>query len=141
MASPVYRDGLIYTIESQKCRLHVIDAKTGEVLTVTRVVDEATKAEKIEPGLKIEGLAPAQYAYASPVAAEKNVFFFDDAGNTAVLELGREYKLVRVNKLEDGLVGTPFFIKDKIIIRGSQDRLLHRRETLMGIKACISEQR
>ena len=35
MASPVYRDGLIYTIESQKCRLHIIDAKTGEVLTVT----------------------------------------------------------------------------------------------------------
>ena len=120
MASPVYRDGLLYTIENQKCRLHVIDAKTGKVLTVTRVVDEATKAEKIEPGVKIEGLAPAQYAYASPVAAEKNVFFFDDAGNTAVLELGRKYRLVRVNKLEDGLVGTPFFIKDKIIIRGSK---------------------
>jgi len=117
MASPVYRDGLIYTIESQKARLHILDAKTGEVLTVTRVVDEATKAEKIETGLKIEGLAPAKYAYASPAAAEKNVFFFDDAGSTAVLELGRKYRLVRVNKLEDGLVGTPFFIKDKIIIR------------------------
>jgi len=120
MASPVYRDGLIYTIESQKCRLHIIDAKTGEVLTITRVVDEATKADKIEPGLKIEGLAPARYAYASPVAADRNVFFFDDAGNTAVLQLGREYRLVRVNRLEDGFVGTPFFVKDKIIIRGTK---------------------
>ena len=120
MASPIYRDGLLYTIESQKCRLHILDAKTGEVLTVTRVVDEETKAEKIETGLKIEGLATANYTYASPVAAEKNIFFFDDAGNTAVLELGRTYRLVRVNKLEDGLVGTPFFIKDKIIIRGSE---------------------
>ncbi len=120
MASPIFRDGLIYTIESQKRRLHVLDAKTGEVLTVTRVVDEATKAEKIESGLKIEGLAPAHFTYASPVAAQKNVFFFDDAGNTAVLEFGRKHRLVRVNKVEDGFVGTPFFIDDKIIIRGSR---------------------
>ena len=120
MASPVYRDGLLYTIENQECRLHIIDAKTGEVLTTTRVLDEQTKAEKIETGVKIEGLAPAQFAYASPAVAEGNVFFFDDAGNTAVLELGRQYKLVRMNKLEDGLVGTPYFIKDKIIVRGSR---------------------
>jgi outer membrane protein assembly factor BamB len=112
MASPVYRDGLIYTIENQKCRLHILDAKTGEVLTVTR-------GETVEPGLKIEGLAPGKYAYASPAASEKNVFFFDDAGNTAVLELGRKYKPVRVNKLEDALIGTPFFIKDRIILRGT----------------------
>jgi len=31
-----------------------------------------------------------------------------------------EVRLVQLNKLEDGFVGTPFFIKDKIIIRGSQ---------------------
>lgn len=118
MASPVHRDGLIYSIESQKRRLHIIEAKSGKVLTTTRVVDEETKAEKIETGVKIEGLTAAQYVYASPVAAEKNVFFFDDAGNTAVLEPGREHKLIRINKLEDGCVGTPFFHKDKIIIRG-----------------------
>jgi hypothetical protein len=120
MASPILRDGFLYTIENLKCRLHIIEAKTGKVLTVSRVVDQATKAETFEPGLKIEGLAPAHYAYASPVASEKNIFFFDDAGNTAVLELGRAYKWVRINKLDDGLVGTPFFVKDRIIIRGSQ---------------------
>jgi hypothetical protein len=37
-----------------------------------------------------------------------------------VLKLGREHRLVRVNKFEDGFSGTPFFFKDKIIIRGSQ---------------------
>jgi outer membrane protein assembly factor BamB len=120
MASPVYRDGLLYTIETQKCRLHVLDAKTGEVLTTSRVVDEESKAEKTEPGVKVEGLAPAHYVYASPVATEKNVFFFDDAGNTAVLELGRKYRPVRVNQLEDGLIGTPFFVKDRVIIRGTE---------------------
>ncbi len=117
MASPVYRDGLIYTIE-KRCRLHIIDAKSGKVLTVSRGVDEATKTEKIESGTKIEGLAPAHYVYASPAVAERNVFFFDDAGHAAVLELGREYRLVRINTIDDGFSGTPFFFKDKIIIRG-----------------------
>ena len=119
MASPVYRDGLIYTVE-KRCRLHIIDAKTGKVFSVSRVVDEATKTEKIESGTKIAGLAPAHYVYASPAASERNLFFFDDAGHAAVLELGRAYKLVRVNKIDDGFSGTPFFFKDKIIIRGSQ---------------------
>jgi outer membrane protein assembly factor BamB len=120
MASPVYRDGLLYTIENQKCRLHIIDAKTGAVLTNTRIVDEATKAERVETGLKIEGLAPAQYSYASPAAADGKVYFFDDAGNAALLELGREHRPVRVNRLEDACVGSPFFVKDRIIIRGSR---------------------
>jgi hypothetical protein len=120
MASPVYRDGLLYTIENEKCRLHILDAKTGEVLTTTRGVDEETKAETVEPGLKIEGLKPAHYTYASPVASKGNVFFFDDAGNAAVLELARKYRLVRVNRLEDGQVGTPFFLDDRIIVRGTR---------------------
>jgi hypothetical protein len=89
------------------------------VLTVSRVVDAETKAEKIELGVKIDGLARAKYAYASPAAAERHVFFFDDAGNTAVLELGRQYRLVRINQLEDGLAGTPFFVEDKIVVRGT----------------------
>jgi len=81
-------------------------------------LDEETKAERIEPGVKIDGLARAKYAYASPTAAEGHVFFFDDAGNTAVLELGRQYRPVRINRLDDGLAGTPFFRDDKIVIRG-----------------------
>ena len=120
MASPVYHDGLLYTVENKKCRLHTLDAKTGEVLTVTRGIDPETNAEKVESGIKIEGLAAAQYTYASPVVANDKVLFFDDAGNTSVLELGRKYKFVRANKLEGALVGTPFFVKDKIIIRGSE---------------------
>jgi outer membrane protein assembly factor BamB len=118
MASPVYRDGLFYTIEHQTCRLNIIDAKTGEIRTSTAAPGEAPK--KIERGVKIEGLAPAKYAYASPAVADKNLFFFDDAGNTAVLEPGCEYRLVRINKLQDGIVGTPFFFKDRIIIRGTR---------------------
>jgi outer membrane protein assembly factor BamB len=119
MASPVYRDGLLYTIENKKCRLHTLDAKTGAVLTVSQVVDEDTNARTVGPGVKIDGLASALYTYASPVATAKNVFFFDDAGHTAVLELGRAYKPVRVNTLEGGLAGTPFFVKDRIIFRGT----------------------
>jgi outer membrane protein assembly factor BamB len=120
MASPVYRDSLIYTIENEKCRFHILDAKTGKVLTGSPIVDETTKAEKPGTGVKIEGLKPAYYAYASPAASEKNLFFFDDAGRTAVLELGREYKPVRINNLEDRCIGSPFFVQDKIIIRGNK---------------------
>jgi outer membrane protein assembly factor BamB len=120
MASPLYRDGLLYSIENQKGRLHILDAKTGEVLTRTRVVDEPTKAEKIETGWKVEGLTPAQFAYASPAAAAKDIYFFDDAGSAAVLELGRDHRLVRINKLDDAFVGTPFFIDDRIILRGGR---------------------
>jgi outer membrane protein assembly factor BamB len=120
MASPVYRDGLLYTIENEKCRLHIIEAKTGKVLTTSLLVDADKMIEKIGTGVKIEGLKPSHYAYSSPVATEKNLFFFDDAGNTAVLDIGREYKPVRINKLEDRCIGSPFFIADRIIIRGNK---------------------
>ncbi len=120
MASPVHKDGLIYAIENKMRRLFILDAKTGEVLTHSRAVDEESKAERVEPGIKADGLAPAKYVYASPAATDKSVFLFDDAGNTAVLELGRQYRPVRVNKLEDGISGTPFFVDDKIIIRGTE---------------------
>jgi outer membrane protein assembly factor BamB len=120
MASPVLKDGLIYTVENKVRRLYVIEARTGEVVAGTRGVDEETKAERIESGVRVEGLAPAKYVYASPAASDRNVFFFDDAGSAAVLEPGREHRLARVNKIEDACVGTPFFVEDKIIIRGSQ---------------------
>jgi outer membrane protein assembly factor BamB len=110
MASPIYKDGLFYTVENERCRLHIIEAKTGKVLTAT----------KSETGLKIEGLKPTKYAYASPAATDKIIYFFDDAGNTAVLELGREYKRIGLNKIDDGIIGTPFFINNKIIVRGTR---------------------
>jgi outer membrane protein assembly factor BamB len=120
MASPMFKDGLIYTIDSRKHRLLMIDAKTGESLTSSNVLDDETKTEKVEPGVKIDGLTPANYLYASPVEADKKVFVFDDAGNAAVLEFGRTYKFLHANKLNDAIAGTPFFYKDKIIIRGSE---------------------
>jgi hypothetical protein len=120
MASPSYKDGLIYTTENQRCILYVIDSKTGKILTLSKTLDETTKKEKTDPGIKIDGLNPAKYVYASPVLSEKYAYFFDDAGTTAVLELGPNYKPVGINKIDDALVGTPFFINDKIIIRGSE---------------------
>jgi hypothetical protein len=120
MASPVYKDGLLYTIENKECRLHVIDAITGRALTATKAVGGAGEDEKGGTGVRVRGLRPANYAYASPAASEKHVYFFDDAGNTAVLETGRQHKPVRVNKLDDAIIGTPFFVRDRIIIRGSK---------------------
>ncbi len=120
MASPLYRDGLLYTLEAAKCRLHVLDAKTGELLIPARGEASSLAGEKPDSGLKIEGLNAGKYAYASPVAAGRHMFFFDDTGHTAVLELGRGYRPVRINALDDALVGTPFFVGNKIIMRGSK---------------------
>ena len=120
MASPAYQDGLFYTMDSKKCRLYVLDAKTGELVTGKRVVDAENKTETSESDVKIKGLSAGNFAYASPAVAEKRVYFFDDSGNTAVLEAGRTYKPLRVNKLDDAIIGTPFFYKDVIIIRGNK---------------------
>ncbi len=118
MASPIYRDSLFYTLENLKCRLHILEAKTGKLLTFTRIVDAESGEERIETGRRVDGLKPAHYAYASPVASQKHLFFFDDAGNATVLEPGPNGKVVRVNRLGDALSGSPFFIQEKIILRG-----------------------
>jgi outer membrane protein assembly factor BamB len=118
MASPLIHDNLIYTIESQKSLLQTIVAKTGEVTLTTVEYNGATESRK--PGIKLEGLAPAKYVYASPVLAGSRVFFFDDAGNTSIIELYPSFHYLPPNKLEDACVGTPFFIRDKIIIRGTK---------------------
>lgn len=113
MASPTYYDGLIYTIESQKSRVHILDAKTGA--DVTGRNNEASASN--ESGAPVEGLARVQFTYASPVVTDRAIYFFDDSGNTAVLEQGRDHRVRRINKLDGGIVGTPFFIDDKIIFR------------------------
>lgn len=119
MASPVLRDGLLYTIESKRCRLHVIDAETGRVLTpVGKLEKEKPGADVTAAGLKIDGLACARYAYASPVAAPKHIYLFDDAGNAALLAPGPDFKFAGANKLEDSCVGSPFFVDRKVVIRG-----------------------
>lgn len=120
MASPVYRNGLFYTIESKRCRLFTIDAKTGEVLTVSHSIDKETQLEQVETGVKLNGLASAKFAYASPVATQRHVYLFDDAGSTAIVKLGRNFELSHVNHIDDAIVGTPYFIDDKIVIRGSK---------------------
>jgi outer membrane protein assembly factor BamB len=116
LASPAYRNGLLYTTEGKTCRVCILDATTGELLTTTR----AAGADRPDAGVKVDGLAAAQYAYASPVATEKYIFVFDDGGRTAVLEPGRQPRVNHLNRLADGNCGTPFFVGDRIIIRGTK---------------------
>ena len=113
MASPAFHDGLIYTIESQKSRVHILDAKTGAEVTARN--NEASSPT--ETGAAVEGLTRVQFTYASPVATEQGIYFFDDSGNTIVVEPGRELRVKQVNKLPGGIVGTPFFVSDKIVFR------------------------
>ena len=99
-----FHGGCLYTVESKTCRLHILDAKTGEELEGNATVAAQPEAQSAEGGLKIDGLAIAQFAYASPVVTARNLFFFDDAGNTAVLKRPRD-RPAHVNKLDNALWG------------------------------------
>ncbi|MFT5108147.1 MAG: outer membrane protein assembly factor BamB [Pseudoalteromonas tetraodonis] len=119
MASPAHHAGLIYTIESRTGLLHLLDRKTGEILNGRGVVlDKKPKKEKLETGSRIEGLAIAQQIYASATIAKGGIYLFDDAGGAALLEHGRDPKLIRINQLKDACIGTPYFVGNKIIARG-----------------------
>src|SRR2546421_2874992 len=44
---------------------------------------------------------------ASPVCAEGRIYFFSEEGKTTVVEVGREFKKLAENKLDDGFMASP----------------------------------
>jgi len=56
---------------------------------------------------------------ASPVYAEGRIYFFSEEGKTTVIEVGRQFKKLAENKLEDGFMASPaiagraFFLRTK----------------------------
>ncbi|HYV30882.1 MAG TPA: PQQ-binding-like beta-propeller repeat protein, partial [Candidatus Binatia bacterium] len=44
---------------------------------------------------------------ASPVCAERRIYFFSEEGKTTVVEAGRQFKVLSENKLEDGFMSSP----------------------------------
>jgi hypothetical protein len=64
---------------------------------------------------------------ASPWAYKGHVFAISEEGDTFVIEAGDEYKLVRVNSLDDFSMATPAIVGDRLIIR-TQHRLYSIRQ-------------
>jgi hypothetical protein len=75
------------------------DAETGHRIYQSRVA----------PG-------PATFT-ASPWAYNGRVFALSEEGDTYVVEAGDQYKLERVNSLDDFSMATPAIVGDRLLIR------------------------
>jgi outer membrane protein assembly factor BamB len=55
--------------------------------------------------------------WASPICADSRLYFPNDAGETYVLEPGKEYKALAVNKLDDGCMASPAAVGKQLFLR------------------------
>lgn len=98
LLTPVVKDGLIYTIDSEGTLL-CIDAKTGETVW----------SEKLK----------GKYN-SSPVWIAGNVYFSSTRGETLVIKEGRELEIVARNTLEGEIWATPAVVNGSILMRTSK---------------------
>jgi outer membrane protein assembly factor BamB len=99
-ASPLLYRGCLYMLEQSRGIVRCFDARTGELHYKERLPDSSG-------------------FMASPWANDDKVFLLDDAGSTFVLAAGPRYKLIRSNRLSDGIVwSSPAVVGDRLLIRG-----------------------
>ena len=96
--TPLVSDGLLYSIYDKTGLMRCYDSKTGAVIW--------------NSGSKMRG----QY-YSSPVLAGDRIYIFDRKGAGYVLQAGRKFKLLKKNKLSEGMFATPVFIGDLMYLR------------------------
>jgi outer membrane protein assembly factor BamB len=95
--SPVARDGLVYVVAGGGI-VHCADAKTGEIVWTHRIQ------------------AAGSYA-ASPLLADGKLYVTNEAGVTAVLQAGREEKLLASNPIGDTILASPVAADGAIFLR------------------------
>lgn len=101
-ATPVIKNGLIYTVHTDRTMI-CIDASNGEEVWSHRVRSEFNS---------------------SPVYANGNIYFSSTRGETIVVEAGRELNILAENKLDGEIWATPAFLRNSIILR--TDKHLYR---------------
>lgn len=106
--SAVYDNGLIFAA-SNEGKFHIIDAKDGSIVA-TKDLEIPTRGSP--PGM------PHANVYPSLTLAGKWLYVSNDAGDTLVLEPGREYKVLKHNDLGEGSGGTPVFVGKRVYARG-----------------------
>jgi outer membrane protein assembly factor BamB len=106
-ASPIIHEGRIYAV-NRSAQFFVIDAKTGKT-TLQKTLD-----------LPPAGRAATPNVYPSISLAGKYLFIANDAGDTAVIELGDEAKSIAVNSLPPGSGSTPVFARQRIYLRAGK---------------------
>ena len=96
-ASPLVYDGLIYILGSSNV-LACHDAATGEQVWRERVPEAAQ-------------------VVASPWVAGGELHVMDEAGTTVVLAAGREFKVLRTNRIQGLFWGTPSVAGEALLLR------------------------
>ena len=54
---------------------------------------------------------------ASPLYADGKIYFFSKDGSIPVIEAGRKFKLLAINKLDDGFNSSPAIVGKSMILR------------------------
>jgi outer membrane protein assembly factor BamB len=98
--SPIVVGDYLYLVNDMNSIATCLDAKTGKPVWQGRLGEAAR-----------EGFS------ASPVAVDGKIFFTNDGGETFVLAGGPEFKLVRVNRLNEQTLATPALVDGKWYFR------------------------
>jgi outer membrane protein assembly factor BamB len=94
-SSPLVAGDEVYMV-SDRGVVTCLDARSGEVHWAQRVLGNCS---------------------ASPLAAEGRLYFFDEAGKTAVLRAGKEYALLAENELAGRIMATPAVAGRALFVR------------------------
>jgi len=100
MASPLLHDGLVYVVERRRGQIFCYEAATGET---------------VYEGIQVPEAGPF---WASPWASKDRIYCLDEEGKTFVIQPGREFKVLSVNKLDDKIWPSVAVSNDSYIFRG-----------------------
>lgn len=100
--SPLLLDDTLYFLDNNKAILSCVDAVSGR----------AHYSKK--------RLEPVKGVYASPVGARDRVYIAGRNGTTAVIQHGREFKMLAANKLEESFAASPAIVDGEIYLRGEK---------------------
>ncbi len=136
ISTPIYHDGRLHWISDRVA--NALDAKTGQRVYQARLKSDGSPAEAAPPaddrptqggrrgggGLGGGGGGRGGQDYASPVASHGRMYFVGRSGETYVVELGAEYKLLAVNRVsaesdESIFNSTPAISDGDLFIRSS----------------------
>ena len=98
LLTPVIKDGLIYTIDSEN-NLMCIDSETGNPVYTDKVKGKYNS---------------------SPVYAAGNIYFCSTQGEIMVVREGIRYDVIAVNELDGEIWATPAILRNSILIRTSK---------------------
>ncbi len=102
LLTPVIKDGLIYTVDTDN-NLKCIEAKTGDEIYSVHMKTNFN---------------------ASPIYHKGIIWFFSIKGEVLGVKEGRKYEIIAHNQMDSGIWGTPAFLRNSVILR--TDKYLYR---------------